>query len=102
MLLNWLRKCSMGRNFNILLKFTKTHQNITFYSNIMQYRHLLLRIYEFTTIIFYIFMLLINSDLSSNEWLQEIIDLMGFLIIFDDIALKFSHHSFYELNETVT
>lgn len=45
-------------------------------------------------------MSLLHDDLSSNEWLLTLIDLLHFRQVFDDIALNFSSHFSYEPSET--
>jgi hypothetical protein len=45
-------------------------------------------------------MSLLRDDLSSNEWLLMLIDLMHFRQVFDDIASNFFRHFSYEPSET--
>ena len=86
--------------FNSQKEFPKKHHGITFCNSKGRCKHLLLRIFYFTITVFYKFMSLLNDDLSSNEWLLMLIDLLHFRRVFDDIASNFFRHFSYEPSET--
>ncbi len=77
------------------------HHDITFYSNIRQCKHLLLNIFDFLKEAFCIFMQLIRNDHEDSEQQLMLIDLRLISRVFDDIALNFFSHFFYELSGKV-
>jgi len=85
----------------MIIGFQVIHHNNPSYSSIMQYKHLMLRIPCFLTIIFYIYRSLPRNGLLGNEWLLSIINHGLILIIYDDRSLNFFRHFFCEQRETL-